>query len=251
MLWGWLGWHVIKTSNLYLIIGDAMIVLALTGLILIFIKKIKWNYVTINSTYLVILFSGTGFMIFFMLSYFFVGLHGDIRYTFPAISLFGVLFTLGIHVFVNKKKLRYLLIVPIIILVFMNVHLLETMDTRYDHGFKSFNIDPFSSLLEIYDKRPDLQKYSSEAADGSLSKLVNWADTHGYREHEILKKHEALYDLLSLYYSRIDLQEMFPEVATDHDIKNLMKWTVEKGIFEEPKLSKNDDYFYGYYKNMT
>ena len=132
----------------------------------------------------------------------------------------------------------------------MNIHLLETMDARYDHGFKSFNIDPFSSLLEIYDKRPDLQKYSREAADGNLSKLIKWADTHGYRQHEVLKKHEALYDLLSLYYSRTDLQEQFPEVEKNHDIKNLIIWAMEKGMDEEPKLSVHDNYFHGYYKNM-
>jgi hypothetical protein len=251
MLWGWLGWHVIKTSNLYLMIGDAFVLLALTGLFLIFIKKVKWNHIKINSTHLVILFSGTGFMIFAMLTYFYNGGNGDIRYTFPAISLFGILFTLGISIFVNKKKLRYLLVLPIIILVFMNIHLLETMDDRYDHGFKSFNIDPFSSLLDIYDKRPDLQKYSKEAADGNLSKLIGWADTHGYKEHEVLKKHEALYDLLSLYYSRIDLQEQFPEVIRDHDIKNLIIWAMEKGIYEESKLSVHSKYFYGYYKYMT
>ena len=250
MLWGWLGWHVIRISNLYLVIGDILVILALIGLLTFLIKRKKWNLIQINSTHLVILFSGTVLMIISMMLYFYQGAHGDIRYTFPAISLFGVLFTLGLCVFVNKKKLRYLLVIPIIVLVFMNVHLLDTMDTKYDHGFKSFNIDPFSSLLDIYDKRPDLQKYSREAADGDLSKLVKWADTHGYKQHEVLKKHEALYDLLSLYYSRIDLQELFPEVATDHDIKNLIIWAMEKGTDEEPKLSVHNDYFYGYYKNM-
>ena len=250
MLWGSLGWHVIRTSNLYLIIGDILVILALIGIIIFFIKRKKWNLIQINSTHLVILFSGTGFMIFAMLTYFYIGGHGDIRYTFPVISLFGILFTLGPSLLVNKKKLRFLLVIPIIILVFMNVHLLETMDTKYDHGFKSFNIDPFSSLLDIYDKRPDLQKYSREAADGNLSKLVKWADTHGYKQHGVLKTHEALYDLLSLYYSRIDLQELFPEVATDHDIKNLIIWAIEKGVDEEPKLNVHKNYFYGYYKTM-
>jgi len=82
--------------------------------------------------------------------------------------------------------------------------------------------------------------------EGNFSRLFEWAEDRGVMEYDKIKMKKPIIDLIYIFYSRQDLREIFPEVESNHDISNLLLWGIEKGVFEEPLLSKHKDFFLEY-----
>ncbi len=54
-----------------------------------------------------------------------------------------------------------------------------------------------------------------------------------WNEKSYLKQHEALIVLVNTYYLQPELQNQFPEVKQNHDLTNLVKWSVTEGIDQQ------------------
>ena len=143
-LWGRLGWHTIVPSDEFTKFGNALIYVAAAGLFLIFVKKISLSQ-KLERNHIMMIFTIVGFMTFFFIAYNFVTGSGDVRYTFLSIPLYGILFTIGLYVYVDKKKLKPLLILPLVFLVAINVNLFYKMNEFYNPGFLNlFNFLSFT-----------------------------------------------------------------------------------------------------------
>ncbi|HVB66173.1 MAG TPA: hypothetical protein VND01_00590 [Candidatus Acidoferrales bacterium] len=103
--------------------------------------------------------------------------------------------------------------------------------------------NPIDVLLQLYYNRPDLQKAFPEAKNGDLQGLVEWARTVGVNDYQRFKLVSPMLDLLQTYYNRPDLQKAFPEVRSDHNLDNLMEWTLHNGIQEDPRLKSEARFF--------
>jgi len=230
MLWSNLGWHVITTPLPLTLIGNVGLILILSGLILFLFKKNKFKELRLKRNDLIIILSSSIFSLASMIFYVIRGGTGDVRYTFPFISIFAVLVTIGIYPYLKKMQLKFLLIIPIIFLIIINASLIDTMDSKFVHGFKEIQIDVFLLLIDEYNDRPDLQKEMPEVKNGDLKRLFVWAEKHGMHEKSLLKNHEALFVIINTYYSKPELQSQFPEVIQNHDLTNLIKWSITEGI---------------------
>lgn len=250
MNWSWLGSHIIQAPHEYLIVTNIITVLAISGLFLVFVKKEPLTDVKLKKGHVLILFSSTVFMLMAMIGWLYFEEGGDIKYTYPIIGVYGILFSIGLYVFVNKKYLKILLVLPIFFLVSLNVSLLSEIDKQWYHGIEFYK-NPFIILNEFYYSRSDLQKTFPEVKENNLNNYLIWVKNFGIHEHVKLRKIEPIVDLIQIYESKNELQEKFPEVKSNNEIKNLLKWSVEHGIYEEPTLAKNKEYFTKYYKNVS
>jgi len=153
MIWNNLGWHVITAPEILTNFAKISLIVSLAGLFLVFIKKISISNLKFEKNHLFVLFSSCGLMIIgFLIFVSRVGA-GDVRYTFPVIVSFGILLSIGFYIYVNKKQLKILLIIPLILFSAINFELLKEMDREFDHGI--FVILP-SSIR--YDATSEFQK---------------------------------------------------------------------------------------------
>lgn len=133
-VWGYLGWQVFAPSSWELIAAHLMTTVAIVGLFLVFVKKMRLSDVSFMGGYPVILFTSAFFAILSMLYFMYNICYGDARYTFTAISSMVILMTIGFYAMFDKKFLKLLMILPIIFVLFLNLHALTEMDSDYDHG---------------------------------------------------------------------------------------------------------------------
>jgi hypothetical protein len=106
-------------------------------------------------------------------------------------------------------------------------------------------------LLDAYGKRSDLQSaYPQVANTGDLAGLINWAtrcgvSTDGARSS--LGSYDHLYALLSVYYSRSDLMNVYPgAVGSPLTFQRLVDWAAKCGITTDSAKSTlgRYDHFY-------
>jgi len=249
MMWSWLGWHVVKLPSNYLDIIFYLSIVAAVGLFLGFVRGFSISNIKLEKNHLVILSLTAGFMLLGMLMYLYFSPTGDIRYSFIAISAYGIFYTIGWYVIFNRNKLRILMIIPLIILIIFNVQLLMTINEYYYHGFLDYK-NPFDILLDVYNDRSDLQKAYPEVEEGEFSRFINWAELHGVKENIEITLNKPLIILLKIYYTNEELQRQFPEVITNHELKNLLQWSLEDGVEQNEKLKKGEFYLLRYYKNL-
>lgn len=178
MYWGHLGWHIIPPPQISVPIGYVIFTLSLGGLFLIFVKKMKINEIAIDSNHSIVLFSSVGLMILGMTWMLYNGCNGDVRYTFPVISSFGVLIILGLFAYLDKKKLKFLFILLILFLVLTNIILLTEIDQGFDHGMS--NILP-SKIRYFASSQHQTWTNPSLAFDSNLSTL--WHSS-GFKENQ-------------------------------------------------------------------
>lgn len=134
MIWSNLGWHVIDADGTLMGIAQIILIVSLIGLFLVFVRKNTISNITIEKNHAFILFSLSSIMLAAMLFYMTLGerVSGDIRYTFPVIAAYGILFSVGYYALIDKGKLRYLLFLPIFILISLNISLLNSMDKIFN-----------------------------------------------------------------------------------------------------------------------
>lgn len=134
MIWSNLGWHVIHADRTLMGIAQIILIVSLIGLFLVFVRKNPISNITIEKNHAFILFSLASVMLAAMLFYMTLGtrVSGDIRYTFPVIAAYGILFSLGYYSLIDRGKLRYLLFLPIFILISLNISLLNFMDKIFN-----------------------------------------------------------------------------------------------------------------------
>jgi len=232
------------------IIGDIFIAIAIVGLFLIFTKK--YGKIKFQSNHKVILFSSIIFMALLSAYFMFVAASGVIRNDFPVISSLAVLFSAGLYVFADKRKMRWLLLIPIIFLVITNIYIINLENELYWKPILSYsNNEPFESVLLIYHSRTDLQNAFPEVFKNDFYRVMQWASQYGVKGQEKLFAISPLIDLTNIYYSSTTLQELFPEVKKEHDIKNLLKWALEVGITKYPSLEIHKEYFLEYSNKMN
>jgi len=236
MMWGNVGWHVFPNDEFYLDLALGFSLIAGAGLFLIFIKRTPLQDISFIKNGTFVIFSTAGFYLFGMLLYLAISRpSGDIRYAFPAIAAFGILYAIGFYSLLDKKRLKYLMIVPIILLAAMNVNLFSDMYDNYYHGFLEYE-NPYDVMLEIYNSRGDIRKAYPGAADGSYAGLVHWSQKWGANEHLKLQMQKPMLDLLHIYYNDKNLQKQFPEVDQHHDLQNLVTWAVTEGKNDYGKI---------------
>jgi hypothetical protein len=125
---GGLWHHTIWPNKSYLVIADVLLLVSLVGLVFLFLKRNTLYNLNLKKTPLVVVLSAAIIMISYMYINFISTDIGVARYTFPVISCFGILFSLGWYVLVfNKKNLKLLLFIPIIFLLILNLNLLIIM----------------------------------------------------------------------------------------------------------------------------
>ena len=119
---------------------------------------------------------------------------------------------------------------------------------KFDESDKSkiLKTDPFDILLNVYEKRRDLQKAFPNVRNGDLIEYITWAKNRGSDEMWQLNYVKPWIDLLYVYYSSSDLQKKFPEVKSNHDIKNFVQWTIENDIDEESVVKSHEEYYRRY-----
>ena len=136
MNFGWIGWHVFPPSILVQIIGLSLMLISLTGIVF-GIKKKFFKQFNLQKNYLVVILSSVFFMILGIFYFMFNICAGDIRYAYPVISMFAILFSLGFYFYVYNKRFKIILIFPIIFLILSNVALITEMNESYVHGFQT------------------------------------------------------------------------------------------------------------------
>ena len=87
-----------------------------------------------------------------------------------------------------------------------------------------------STLLSVYNSRPDLQSLFPEAASGNYVNLVNWASCvvngcFSDGSYSALATYGYWYALMSIYNGRSDLQSLFPNAySSSSSYQGLVNW---------------------------
>ena len=133
---GYIGWNMIPPTYEAVFTLSVIITVAIAGLFLVSVKKISLSNVKFEGKYAAPLYASPVFIIlglFWWLSHI---CGADIRYTFPVISSFGILTGIGLYAFVDKPRLKWLLVLPIIFLITQDAHIITQINIQYLHGFK-------------------------------------------------------------------------------------------------------------------
>jgi hypothetical protein len=243
-LWTELGWYAINISEEYMLVIQYMTIISAAGVFLILTKRNSLIKIKLEKNHIVILFTSFGLAL--TIAVVFLNIVGDAdgRYIFSAISSFAILLSLGLYVFVDKGKMKLLLLFSLTLLILLNISLVTDMTEKYNHGFKlRRDIDPFEKILIIYDNNLSLQNSYPEVKENDFSRIITLSEKNKIKENEVLDGDIHQIDLLKIYYSRQDLQTKFPEVKNNHNLKNLFQWAVKTGT-EEKVISKTErDYF--------
>ncbi len=123
-------WNSIWLPKIYYEILDIFLIISLIGLILLFTKKRQvLSDLSIKKNHLLILSSSILIVLGYMYLNFLQIDIGLARYYFLIIGMIGVVLPLGWYVFVhNKKKAKFLLFLPLLFLVILNIQLLIIME---------------------------------------------------------------------------------------------------------------------------
>jgi len=251
-IWSRLSFGTIQVPDYWIFVAEFFMAIAILGLFLILVRKIPSFSIKVKIKYWVILLSSAGFMTSGMLTYVFFAGSGNVRYAFPVVAVFGVLFTIGLYVFVDKKRLRLLMLVPLLFLVLLNIQLLSEMEQNYYHGFLDYK-NPFETLIEVYEISPNLQQQFPEVRNGEFNALVVWALNDGakIKENVELRMQEPMFNLLKVYYSNEELQKKFPEVINEHKLEGLTEWALNEGVIGNLILKKSEFYLERYHNNFA
>ena len=156
-----MGQQVIWIPKIYLTIADFFLLFALAGVLFVLLKK-KWSGFNISKNHLVIFLAPI-----IVLSIMFINWVssevGVARYTFPIISIWGAVFTIGFTIFVrSRKNLKKLLIIPLLYLGLLNIVNIMTiqeelafgiLDTERDGIFNDVDTNSFVYSNDFSDKR--------------------------------------------------------------------------------------------------
>jgi len=134
MIWSSIGWHAIHADATLMGIAQIILLVSLIGLFLVFVRKNPISNIRIEKNHAFILFFLSSVMLAAMIFYMTLGdtVTGDIRYTFPVIAAYGILFSLGYYSLIDKGKLRILLFLPIFVLISLNISLLNAIEKIFN-----------------------------------------------------------------------------------------------------------------------
>jgi hypothetical protein len=155
-----MGQNVIWIPKIYFFIADGFLAFSLIGIFYVVIKR-EYHKFNINKNYLV-LFLAPIFALSFMFYNWFFSEIGIARYTFPIISIFGIIFTVGFFAFI-RKKLTPLLFTPLLFLVFVNIMNINTIQNELSFDLEDSDGDGIPNDLDI---KPLF--YSNKFSDGKL-----------------------------------------------------------------------------------
>jgi len=248
MIWSKLGWHVVNLPSEFLDLIFYLSIIATIGLFIVLVRGGSIANIKLEKNHMMILSLTASLMIIGMILYLYFHASGDIRYSFIAISAFGIFYCIGWYAFLDRDKIRIIMIIPLIILIIFNVQLLMNINENYYHGFIEYK-NPFDLFLKIYYESSDLQKAFPEVENGDFSRFILWAEKSVNKNQE-MRFNKPLIFLLEIYYTDEELQEHFPEVKTNHELKNLLQWSLEEGVEQNDKLKKGEFYLLRYYKNL-
>jgi len=251
-MWSAFGWHVIFVSPIYVQIASAFATVSIIGMVVSVFRKsynIKKGDLLLLSFIVIFMMSA---MAFYTLSS--ENMSGDSRYMFVGISAFGILFTWGFSSFFkNHKKQIFLLFIPLIFLLMLNLHVISLMDENFAHGFggekyreclTASKYDQIRDLLIEYCNRGDLAKAFPEVYEGDLERLINWGYNFGFKENEsLLGEHKPFYLMMMVYIQDLQLQEKFPESKNGENVEKLIDWVVVNGTRENNSLKSYEDYY--------
>ena len=142
---GGLTYPFIWAPRFYYYLALAISSISLLGLILFILKKINVSNLHFRKPHLLILFTVIILLVGTVYFFYLFSEVGIARYTYPAISAYGVFFTLGLYILIPKKKFQFLLIIPMVFLVILNFNLLLSLNGEYqtDLGFVPQNLTLF------------------------------------------------------------------------------------------------------------
>jgi len=178
-----MGQNVIWIPKIYFLIADGFIAFSLIGIFYIIIKR-KYNKFNIDKNYLIV-FLAPIFMLLIMFYNWFFSEIGVARYTFPIISIFGIIFTIGFFVFI-PKNFSLLLLAPLLFLAFVNVVNISTIQNELAFGLEDSDGDGIPNDL---DTEPFL--YSNTFSDrqtGGTNGEIERIDPASVTDSDPLKK---------------------------------------------------------------
>lgn len=111
-----------------------LIIISLVGLFLLFINKIKISTLFLNKAQTIILITISLSFILGFLEFFTTNLRGSSRNYYPAIASLSILYSIGMFTIFYHDRKKYLLIIPILFLIFSNIIIIIGMDEFFDHG---------------------------------------------------------------------------------------------------------------------
>ena len=152
-----MGWNVIWLPHAYFYLADALLLASIIGLLIWFFKKPRTMNLKIDRIHLVIILSSIILMLMILFYRWIFTEAGLARYTFPIIASYGILLTLGWYVLFNRKKLKILMLAPLIFLVVMNIQNISLIDDAFSYNFSDFDGD---GILDNLDRSPT--KFSNE-----------------------------------------------------------------------------------------
>lgn len=167
--WGYIGFHVFPPPAWVTYTALGFVTSSVAGLVLRLVKKTPSFSTQFKKNHALILFSAVSFMILGMIFFIFWVDGGDIRYTFPVISCYVILFVMGFYTLIDKPKLNLLSFLPLIFLVLVNISLISEMNEQYDNGFKIVSSTISQMLLYVYNV--DFQNIFVDTAIGSKINL--------------------------------------------------------------------------------
>ncbi|MDE1817915.1 MAG: glycosyltransferase family 39 protein [Thaumarchaeota archaeon] len=135
-----MGQNVIWIDSNFFFFFDALLLIALIGIVVMFTKKKSLDGITLQNNHLLILFCGPILILSIMLYHWLYNEIGLARYTFPVIACFGMLFSIGFYRCVNfKKYLKVLVFIPLIFLIIANLSDISAIRTGF--GVDTFTIN--------------------------------------------------------------------------------------------------------------
>jgi hypothetical protein len=88
------------------------------------------------------------------------------------------------------------------------------------------------TLSDVYNNRPDLQSAYPEVTTGDFENLISWAAKWGITTDSsasaILGQYGHIYNLLNVYFNRLDLRVAYPQVENG-DLTSLIGWAATWG----------------------
>ncbi|MHA7646505.1 ArnT family glycosyltransferase [Nitrosopumilus sp. S4] len=258
--WSRFGWNNVFIEKDFIIFAEILAIISFGGLILILLKKIKNKNIVINSNNSFILIFTSIFFLLGLVIFYITHGAGVTRHIFPGISAYVILFTLGFSIFFYRKKLKFLMLIPIIFLIIVNFQIITVMAEEFGHGLglevnqkkciAESRYIAMEELLKLYCSRPDIGKVFPNVLDGEYSELLIWASHNIEYKHadESFRIHYPFYLLMNEYYHDEKLKQKFPEAKNGENIEELLKWII-KNEHNYPLLKDHIQYYYNILKN--
>lgn len=203
---GGMGQNVIWIPKIFYFIADGFIIISLIGLFYILTKK-QLSKFNIEKNY-TILFLAPIF-VFSIVFYNWISSEvGISRYTFPIISILGIVFTIGLSAFVINKKTQLLLFAPLIFLVVVNFVNITTIQDEFAFGLLDADGDGIVNELDV---NPYLfsNDFSDKKLGGSTSGIIQRINPTNLTDSNPLKN-EILREIRGWSPSFEHLQDLVP-----------------------------------------